>query len=243
MIAVERYSGTPRLMVPAFGARRSRARGYRRGRLHGPARHRAQLPLAFTYWVGIAVAAIIMVAIFHTAKAKWTTVLRRAMETMAVSVPIFAVLFIGSCPEPQAPVPLGAAAPSWPRSSARWSCDHLAHKQHGYLNLTFFFVRQVIYFGVWIFVSQRLYSWSTQQDENGRAGLTVKQRFLSPGALPFLALTITFAAFDWMMSLTPLWQSTIYGVYYFAGSFLAAFCVLTLATVNAQGTRTSTATW
>ena len=45
------------------------------------------------------------------------------------------------------------------------------------------------------------------------------------------------------MSLTPLWQSTIYGVYYFAGSFLAAFCVLTLATVNAQGARTSTATW
>jgi hypothetical protein len=38
------------------------------------------------------------------------------------------------------------------------------------------------------------------------------------------------------MSLTPLWQSTIYGVYYFSGSFLAAFCVLTIVTANAQGT-------
>ena len=40
--------------------------------------------------------------------------------------------------------------------SPRSSCDHLAHKQHGYLNLPFFFVRQVIYFGVWTFVSWRL---------------------------------------------------------------------------------------
>jgi hypothetical protein len=114
---------------------------------------------------------------------------------------------------------------------------HLAHKQHGYLNIPFFAVRQVIYFGVWLFVSQRLHSWSTQQDENGQLELTVKQRFLSPGALPFLALTITFASFDWLMSLTPLWFSTIYGVYYFSGSFLAAFCVLTLAAVNAQGNK------
>jgi hypothetical protein len=98
-------------------------------------------------------------------------------------------------------------------------------------------VRQFIYFGVWIFVSQRLHAWSTQQDENGQLELTVKQRFLSPGALPFLALTITFASFDWLMSLTPLWFSTIYGVYYFSGSFLAAFCVLTLAAVNAQGNK------
>ena len=37
--------------------------------------------------------------------------------------------------------------------------------------------------------------------------------------LPFVALAITFAAFDWLMSLNPTWFSTIFGVYYFAGSF------------------------
>ena len=35
------------------------------------------------------------------------------------------------------------------------------------------------------------------------------------------ALSITFAAVDWMMSLDPHWFSTIWGVYYFAGCFLA----------------------
>jgi hypothetical protein len=101
--------------------------------------------------------------------------------------------------------------------------------------MPFFLVRQVIYFAVWIFVSTRLFRLSTRQDETGDLELTVKQRRFAPGSLPFLGLTITFAGFDWLMSLTPLWQSTIYGAYYFAGSFLAAFAVLTIATVNARG--------
>jgi hypothetical protein len=237
MIAeVQRYSGTPRLMVPAFGLGALMLAATAAGAFMDPRATAHSYLIAFAYWAGISVASLIMVAIFHTAKAKWMTVLRRAMETMAISVPIFAVLFIG--------IALGLKhlypwAPDSELASHFTEVErgHLGHKQHGYLNIPFFLVRQVIYFGVWTFVSHRLHSWSTRQDEGGQLELTVKQRFLSPGALPFLALTITFAAFDWMMSLTPLWQSTIYGVYYFAGSFLAAFCVLTLATVNAQGNK------
>lgn len=237
MIAeVQRYSATPRLMVPAFGLGALGLVATAAGAFVDPRATAHSYLIAFAYWVGISVASLIMVAIFHTAKAKWMTVLRRAMETMAISVPIFAVLFIGIA------LGLKHLYPWVPGSElakefTEVELSHLSHKQHGYLNIPFFAVRQLIYFGVWIFVSHRLHSWSTQQDENGQLELTVKQRFLSPGSLPFLALTITFAAFDWMMSLTPLWWSTIYGVYYFAGSFLAAFCVLTLATVNAQGNK------
>ncbi len=234
MISVERYTATPRLMVPALGIGVLGLVLTAVGALTGDARAAAHSYLfAFVYWAGISVASIIMVAVFHTAKAKWMTVLRRAMETMAIAVPIFAVLFLGLIPALKLLYPwvdgseMGAAMTELQR--------HHMHSKHGYLNLNFFLVRQFIYFAVWIFVSHRLHSWSRQQDESGELMLTVKQRFLGPGSLPFLALTITFASFDWMMSLTPLWQSTIYGVYYFAGSFLAAFCLLTLVTVNAQG--------
>ncbi|MFE8602148.1 hypothetical protein KYC5002_07385 [Archangium violaceum] len=194
----------------------------------------------FTYWLGISVATIIMVAIFHTAKAKWITILRRTMETMGSSVFVFALLVI--------PLLLGAKYIfPWVNHGTDWvfpgtngvkftevELHHLHHKSP-YLNLPFLYVRQAIYFAVWIFVSWRLRTWSMEQDTTGALELTVKQRRFSPGSLPFLALTITFAGFDWLMTLTPLWQSTIFGVYYFAGSFLAAFCVLTIATVNAQG--------
>jgi hypothetical protein len=234
MTVMERYTGTPKLMVPAFGLGVVGLVLTAVGFFTNPAAASFSYLLGFTYWVGISVAALIMLAIFHTAKVKWLIVIRRAMETMAVAVPIFAVLFLAFIPMMKHLYPWVDGSPLAANIHGI-EVEHLSHKKHGFLRLDFFTVRQVIYFGVWIFVSQRLYGWSTQQDEAGGLDLTVKQRNFSPGALPFLALTITFAAFDWMMSLTPMWQSTIFGVYYFAGSFLAAFCMLTLVTVNAQG--------
>jgi len=235
MISVERYTGKPKLLVLAGGL------GILGMVLTGvgfvtnaKATAHAYL-IAFCYWVGISVASLLMVAIFHTAKAKWTTVLRRAMETMAIAVPIFFLLGLVLVPFLKHLYPWMWGKEELLKLYTSVEVSHLEHKQHGYLNVPFFVARQLIYFGVWTFVSHRLHSWSTRQDETGDLALTVKARMFSPGSLPFLALTITFASFDWLMSLTPLWQSTMFGVYYFAGSFLAAFCVLTIATVNAQG--------
>lgn len=234
MISLERYTGTPKLMVPAgiLGLIGLVLTAVGFVSAPGPTSH--SYLIAFTYWVGISVAALIMVAIFHTAKAKWVTVVRRTMETMAVSVPVFAVLFLGLIPMLQHLYPWLPDS-ELAKSFSEMEQHHLHHKQHGYLNIPFFAVRQVIYFAVWAFAAWRLHSWSTRQDETGELELTVKARRFSPGMLPLLALTITFAAFDWLMSLTPLWYSTIFGVYYFAGSFLAAFCVITFVTVKARG--------
>lgn len=235
MISVERYTGKPKLLMVAGGL------GILGMLLTGvgfvtdaKATAHAYL-IAFCYWVGISVASLLMVAIFHTAKAKWTTVLRRAMETMAVAVPIFFLLGLVLVPFLKHLYPWMWTNEELLKIYTAVEVSHLGHKQHGYLNVPFFVARQLIYFGVWTFVSHRLHTWSLRQDETGDLALTVKARMFSPGSLPFLALTITFASFDWLMSLTPLWQSTMFGVYYFAGSFLAAFCVLTIATVNAQG--------
>ena len=50
-----------------------------------------------------------------------------------------------------------------------------------------------------------------------------------------MALLFTFAAFDWLMSLNPLWFSTIFGVYFFGGSFVSIFAVLAIAAYRARG--------
>ncbi len=44
---------------------------------------------------------------------------------------------------------------------------------------------------------------------------------MAPPGIILFSLTITFAAVDWMMSLEPEWYSTMFGVYYFAGSLLS----------------------
>jgi hypothetical protein len=106
--------------------------------------------------------------------------------------------------------------------------EAVAHKRP-YLNVPFFLVRAAVYFAVWIGVASLLRRWSVQQDLAGGHALTLKQRRLGAASLPFLALTLSFAAFDWMMSVDPRFYSTIFGVYWFAGSFLGVFALLIIA--------------
>ena len=186
--------------------------------------------VAYTYWAGIGMAALLMLLIFHAFGAKWMTVLKRPLETMATTVLLFAVLFI--------PIIVGMKhLYVWmdpPASLGREALKVLDHK-HKYLNQNFFIVRTAFYFLWLIVVSGRLFTWSTKQDQSGDVELTRKQRVLGTAAIPLTALVFTFAAFDWLMSLNPLWFSTIFGVYYFAGSFVSAFSVLSIAILRARG--------
>jgi hypothetical protein len=51
-------------------------------------------------------------------------------------------------------------------------------------------------------------------------------RRLSGGGLPLVALTLTWASFDWSMSLQPEWYSTMFGFYFFAGSYVGAIALV-----------------
>lgn len=185
--------------------------------------------LAFAYWAGIAVAALIWLGAFHATRARWVVVLRRVLEVMGSAVVVLALLFV--------PLALGLrdlyvwAAP--PASLGEHALRLLAHKRP-WLEPTAFVSRSALYFALWIAVAWLLERWSRRQDETGALELTVKQRRLGAGALPLLGLTITFAAIDWLLTLNPLWSSTIFGVYYFAGSFLAAMAALTLIALSIE---------
>ena len=113
--------------------------------------------------------------------------------------------------------------------------EHAIHQKHPYLNVPFFIARAVLYFAVWLGVAHLLRAWSVRQDAVGGVTLTRWQRRLGAGSLPFLALTVSFAAFDWMMSLDPRYFSTIFGVYWFAGSFMSTFAVTIIAGALTRG--------
>ena len=186
--------------------------------------------VAFTYWAGIAMAALLLLMIFHAFGAKWMVVLRRPLEAMATTVGLFAVLFV--------PIALEMKhLYIWvdpPASLGREALKTLAHK-HVYLNPTFFIIRAAFYFLMFGVIAGRLFRWSTKQDESGAVDLTRRQRVLGTGALPLMALVFTFAAFDWLMSVNPLWFSTIFGVYFFGGSLVSIFSVLAIASHLARG--------
>ncbi len=185
--------------------------------------------VAFVYWLGIALGALILLGALHAAKARWPVVLRRFLETIPQTLPLFALLFV--------PIALGLEHVFvWVRPEGlTGEMAHAVHHKHAYLNVPFFLARAVGYFVVWILVAHLLRAWSVRQDQAGGHALTLAQRRLGAGALPFLALTLSFASFDWMMSLDPRFFSTIFGVYWFAGSFLGAFAVLVIAAAATRG--------
>lgn len=101
-----------------------------------------------------------------------------------------------------------------------------------YLNRSFFLVRVAIYFLVWIFIALRMYNLSTEQDKSKDPKLTLKAQALAPPATFLYGLTLTFAAFDWIMSLEPTWFSTIFGVIIFACGVVSSYAVMILLTLS-----------
>jgi hypothetical protein len=223
------FQGGRRVAVPAAAVGAAGLALTALGGLSDPRQALASYLVAFVYWVGLALGALILLAALHTAKARWPVVLRRFLETIPQTLPLFALLFV--------PIGLGARHVFLWVDPSKLTGEMLHAVTHKlpYLNLPFFWVRAGVYFAVWIAVAGLLRGWSVKQDAEGGHALTLRQRRLSAGALPFLALTLSFAAFDWMMSLDPRFYSTIFGVYWFAGSFMGCFALLIIAAAATRG--------
>jgi hypothetical protein len=101
-----------------------------------------------------------------------------------------------------------------------------ANPAHVYLNTPFFIARWVVYWAVWIGIEASLRRARDVERSGDIEQANRRFRRAASAGLPLLALTMTFAAFDWLMSLTPDWQSSIYGVYWFAGGMVAALGLL-----------------
>ena len=192
--------------------------------------------VGFAYWCGLSMASVILLQIFHATRAKWMVVLRRPVEIMASTTPLFLALFFPLILVMKSVYSWVDPATSYPAGTPHLTetLALLAHK-HPWLNPTGFIVRGFLYIAFISFIGNRLFGWSKKQDSTGDVQLSQKQRNLGAGALPFVGLAMTFAAFDWLMSLNPLWFSTVYGVYFFAGSFVSALSVLALITAHARG--------
>jgi hypothetical protein len=156
----------------------------------------------------------------HLTRAGWSVVVRRIPESMLAVFPALTVLFL--------PVILGLHdLYHWSHADAVAHDELLAHKA-AYLNPTFFLIRAGVYFLAWLLLSWYFLRSSVRQDTTQDPKATVSmQRRAAPG-MNLFAVTISFAGFDWIMSLDPHWFSTIFGVYIFAGSALAGFAAITL---------------
>jgi hypothetical protein len=108
----------------------------------------------------------------------------------------------------------------------------LMQKKAWFLNHGFFYLRLCLYFGIWLFLGLRLFGYSAAQDASADKQFTVKLQRFAPPAIFLFAMSLTFAAFDWIMSLEPGWYSTMFGVRVFASSAVTSFACVILLTLG-----------
>jgi len=167
--------------------------------------------VAFLFCNAIALGGLFFVLIHHATRAGWSVVVRRIAEGFTGSFILLFVLFL--------PLLWALFDPSielW-QWATKYADDAVIQHKAPYLNTTFFVIRLLIYFGVWIGMSEFFFRNSVRQDSTGDESLSRRMAATSPPGLILFGLTLTFASFDWLMSQEAHWFSTIFGVYYFAG--------------------------
>jgi hypothetical protein len=179
--------------------------------------------VSFLFFLSLALGGLFFVLIQYATQGGWGIVLRRIGETVFVTLPVMAALFL--------PVLLGLHDLfEWSHADAV-EHDALLRWKAPYLNVPFFLFRAALYFGAWSFIAVLYYRGSRGQDTTGDPAVSSRLRLLAGPAIIVLALTQSFAAIDWIMSLTPHWYSTMFGVYFFAGSFIGFIALLSIVAV------------
>ncbi|MES2507396.1 MAG: hypothetical protein V4599_11875, partial [Verrucomicrobiota bacterium] len=102
---------------------------------------------------------------------------------------------------------------------------HILVEKYGYLNVDAWYFRFGFYFFILWHIARTLRKKSVMQDQDGDITHTIKSRTFSCRWLLFYALTVTFAAVDWLMTLDYSWFSTMWGVYIFAGCAWASMAL------------------
>lgn len=180
--------------------------------------------IGWVFCVSIAIGALLFVMIQHITKARWSASIRRIPELMIANFPLLAVLGI--------PILFGlhdlyhwTHADLYDPAGAEF--DPILAGKRGYLNVPFFLARLAAYFVLWSYLGLRLYTLSVRQDTAPSVENTLKMRRASGWGIPLTGVATAFAGFDLLMSLDPHWFSTIFGVYFFAGGFLASLALIT----------------
>jgi hypothetical protein len=176
---------------------------------------------AAVYAVTLALGGAVFIAIHHVTNAAWTVPIRRVPEALAGFMPLGALAMLAT---------IGGAGVlyAWTHPGAIEATPETAFKI-AWLHLPFFAVRMVLVLGLWTMFVVLLRRESLRQDREPGVGATMRSRVLSGAFLVVLAITITTASVDWLMSVQPGFASTLYGWYVFSGVFvsgLAATAVL-----------------
>jgi len=185
--------------------------------------------VAYTFALTIVLGMAAFVMTCHAMNATWPTAVRRIPEAATAVMPLLALFLI--------PVLIGLPKLyPWmhPRAIAEPHVAELLRHKLLLMNRPFVIARAIVYVIIWWGICGGLRRFSLMTDRPAANDLTPRLRAFSAVLLPALGITASWAAFDWLMSLSPDWYSTMYGFYVLAGGFLGALALTVVLVFGAQ---------
>lgn len=173
----------------------------------------------------LALGAALFVTINAVSNAGWATALRRVPEAMMAYVPIGAVsmllVFFGR-----------SAIYEWTRpiTAAHEAGLELGFK-HAWLSVPFFFIRMILFLAIWSGLIYLIRRTSLQQDIDGNLAHTKMRKVYSSIFIVIFGITFSLASFDWIMSIEPLFYSTIFAFYVIAGTLTSSVAAITVIVI------------
>jgi len=172
--------------------------------------------------LGFALGSLGLLMLQHLTSGQWGVMIRRPLESATRTIPLLFVLFL-----PILFFGMEHLYGEWLHPE-----EPLSKMQISWLTPNGYRLRALLYFAVWLLLMWIFNRWSRQQDVN-REDRALRQRFkklAGPGIILYV-FTISFAAIDWVMSISPHWASTIYGFLYVAGQLISSMALMAIVVV------------
>ena len=181
--------------------------------------------VAAFFFMMLALGALVFYAIQYASQAGWSPVLYRIMEGItSYLLPGSVIVFL---------IVVFAGTHFYPwQDHELVAHDKILQGKSGYLNFPFFLIRAVIYVLGWNLYRYFSRRNSLAQAETNNYGPYRKNFKASVLFLIFFIVTEATMSWDWFMSMTPHWYSTLFAWYIFASMFVSAITVIALVTIH-----------
>jgi hypothetical protein len=173
---------------------------------------------SYIFIVAVSLGPVAWLMLQYVTGGAWGLVIRRACEAAGRTLPLTLVMFL--------PIVIGINnLYPWPHADKVAANPLLQHKAP-YLNVTFFLVRAAIYFAGWLFLSWWFNKWSHKEDAEGHDAVHTRMSNMAGPGILFWGFSVTFMAIDWVLSVDPMWFSTIFGLLFIASQALTAMAFM-----------------
>jgi len=183
----------------------------------------------YLFFLVLGLGGTFLVALEYITSATWTVVFRRLPEAASSYLPAALLLSLAL---------LLGVPHLYPWAVAGYT-GFITHSKQVYFSMPFYSARTLVALGVWTLFGLWFVRNSTAQDTNP-GSIAARPSFGKPPTvrgrvaaafLVFFGYSFTWCFVDWIMSLEPHWDTTMWGVYGFAGLLQSSLALVLLMTV------------